>query len=99
MFQTLIRPSSGASEYLLCCVGCNDRGFVSNIKMMHGPIRIIFTHTSNFIQIRPVGAELFHADGKTEKQDRKTDVQKDRHTTKLIVARRKFFESAQKMPI
>ena len=22
MFQTLIRPSSGASEYLLCCVGC-----------------------------------------------------------------------------
>ena len=21
MFQTLIRPSSGASEYLLCCVG------------------------------------------------------------------------------
>ena len=28
MFQTLIRPFSGASEFLLCCVGCNDRGFV-----------------------------------------------------------------------
>jgi len=28
MFQTLIRPSSGDSEYLLCCVDCNDRGFV-----------------------------------------------------------------------
>jgi len=28
MFQTLIRPSSGASEYLLCCLGCNDRGFL-----------------------------------------------------------------------
>ena len=30
MFQTLIRPSSGASEYLLCCVGCNDRTIPNN---------------------------------------------------------------------
>ena len=37
------------------------------------------TRISNFIKIRPVGAELFHADGQTERQ-----------TTKLIVAFRNF---------
>jgi hypothetical protein len=36
---------------------------------------------SNFIKIRPVGAELFHADGQT---DRQTDM------TKLRVAFRHF---------
>jgi hypothetical protein len=35
------------------------------------------TQTSNFTKIRPVGAELFHADGQTD-------------MTKLIVAFRKF---------
>jgi len=37
------------------------------------------------MQIRSMGAELFHADGRT---DRRTDGQKD--MTKLIVAFRKF---------
>jgi len=27
------------------------------------------THTSNYIKIRPVEAELFHADGETDEQD------------------------------
>jgi len=36
---------------------------------------------SNFMKIRPVGAKLFHADGRT---DRET------HMTKLIVAPRNF---------
>ena len=34
----------------------------SVITMMHGTINIRLT---NFMQIRPVGAELFHADGRT----------------------------------
>jgi hypothetical protein len=43
--------------------------------------RRIFPQISNFTKIRPVGAELFHADGQT---DSRTDV------TKLIVAFRNF---------
>jgi len=27
------------------------------------------THISNFIKIRPVGAQLFHADGRTDRYD------------------------------
>jgi len=52
--------------------------------MMHGPINIRFLfrfwtnpQISNFMEIRPVGAELFHVDGWT---DIVTDM------TKLIVA-------------
>ena len=41
----------------------------------------------NFIKIRPVEAELFHADGQTHRQ---TDRQTDRQMTKLIVAFRNF---------
>ena len=69
MFQTLIRPSSGVSEYLLCCVGwleacwCYVAGLsvgdvvsecklnhhlYSNIKMMHGPIRISYFHMQSW---------------------------------------------------
>ena len=40
---------------------------------------------TNFVKIRPVGAELFHADGGT---DRQTDRQAD--MTKLIVAFHNF---------
>jgi hypothetical protein len=43
------------------------------------------TQISNFINIRPVGAELFHADRQT---DRYTD------TTELIVAFSQFCERA-----
>jgi hypothetical protein len=44
---------------------------------------------SNFLKIRPVGAELFHADGRIDGQtDRGTDRQTD--ITKLIVAFRNF---------
>jgi hypothetical protein len=42
------------------------------------------THTiSNFMKIRPVGAELFHADGQTD-------------TTKLIVTFRNFANTPNK---
>ena len=34
------------------------------------------TQISNFKEIRPLGTELFHAEGRT---DRQTDRQKDRH--------------------
>ena len=51
IFQTLIRPSSGASEYLLCCVGwleaclCYVAGLsvgdvVSECRLNHCPVRI-----------------------------------------------------------
>jgi len=52
--------------------------------MMHGPTNIELT---NFIKIRPVGTELFHADGLTEGQ---TGRQADTDMTKLIVAFRIF---------
>ena len=42
---------------------------------------------SNFIKIRPVGAELFHADGW---KDRQADM------TKLIVAARSFANTSKK---
>ena len=43
------------------------------------------THISYFIYIRPVGAELLHADGRMDgRTDRQTDMMK------LIVAFRKF---------
>ena len=45
----------------------------------------INTQTLNFMKIRPVGFELFHADRQT---DRRTDGQTD--AMKLIVAFRKF---------
>ena len=48
-------------------LNCLD-GFPKNIR------------TSNFMKIRPVGAELFHVDGRTDQKD----------TTKLIVAFRNF---------
>jgi len=41
---------------------------------------------SNFIKIRPLGAELFHADGRTDRRrregqnDARTDGQRDRET-------------------
>ena len=32
--------------------------------------RLVFEkYVTNFMKIRPVGAELFHADGQTDKQD------------------------------
>jgi hypothetical protein len=43
---------------------------------------------SNFIQIRPVGAELFHADKQTDER---------RNTTKLTIAFLQFFERAKKI--
>jgi hypothetical protein len=57
--------------------------------MVHGTTDIKFnfldwfsknTQTSNFMKIRPVGAELFHADGRTD-------------MTKLIVAFRSFADA------
>ena len=39
------------------------------------------TYVSNFMKIRPVGAELLHADGRTDRH---------RDMTKLIVALRTF---------
>jgi hypothetical protein len=45
------------------------------------------------MKIRPVGAELFHADGRTDGQtERRTEGQADRRTdmTKLTVALRNF---------
>ena len=42
------------------------------------------TQISNFVKIRPVGAELFHADGRTD-------------TTKLIVAFRNFVNTSKTM--
>ena len=45
------------------------------------------------MKMRPVGAELFHADGRTDRQtDGQTDRRMDGQTdaTKLIVAFRKF---------
>jgi len=52
--------------------------------MMHGPINIKLT---NFIKIHAVGAELFHADGRTEGQ---TGRQADTDMKKLIVALSNF---------
>jgi len=52
----------------------------------------------SFINIRPVEAEVFHADGHTDRQtDRHTDRQTDRQTwrTKLIVS---FCNSAPNVP-
>jgi hypothetical protein len=49
------------------------------------------TQTSNFIQIRPVGAELFHEDGRT---DRRTDM------SKLIVVFQNFANAPKNsMPV
>jgi len=45
----------------------------------------INTPIPNFMKIRPLGAELFHVDGRT-----------DRHMTKLIVAFRNFCERVKK---
>ena len=42
------------------------------------------THTSNLMKIRPVGAELFYAEGQT---DRQTDM------TRLIVGFRSFADA------
>jgi len=48
----------------------------------------------NFIKIRRVGAELFHADGWTDGQmDRQTDM------TKLIVALRNFANAPKKQVV
>jgi hypothetical protein len=46
-------------------------------------------YTSNFINFRPVGAELFHADGQMD-TDRQTDI------TKLIVAFDNFAKEPKK---
>jgi len=53
------------------------------------------TQISNFMKIRPVEAELFHADGRAERRsdgrtDGRTDRQRETDTTKLIVAFRNF---------
>jgi hypothetical protein len=45
------------------------------------------TQISNFFKVRPVGAELFYAD---KRVDRQTDM------TKLIVAFRNFFNAPKK---
>ena len=52
---------------------------ILHIIEMHGTG--VKTQISNFMKIRPVGAELFHADGRT---DRQTDM------TKLTVAFTQF---------
>jgi len=46
------------------------------------------TQISNFMQIRPLGVELFHADGWT-----------DRQATKLVVAFRNFANASKKVLI
>jgi len=59
------------------------------------------TQTSNITKLRPVGANLFHAAGRT---DRQTDSQKDRHThthththmTKLIINFCNYAEAQKK---
>jgi len=43
------------------------------------------TQISNFMKIRPVGAELFHADGRKDRQKTRRT-----HMTKLTVAFRNF---------
>jgi hypothetical protein len=43
------------------------------------------SHISNFLKIRPVGAELFHADGQTDGR-----TEKRTEKTQLIVAFRNF---------
>jgi len=51
--------------------------------------------TSNFINIRPAGVELFHADGRTDGQtDRQTDRQTD--MPKLIFALHKLANVTKK---
>jgi hypothetical protein len=51
------------------------------IKLEFSPNTFLIIHTyKNFMKIRPVGAELFHADRPREQRD----------TTKLIVAFRNF---------
>jgi hypothetical protein len=45
-----------------------------------------YVQISNFMKIRPVGAEMFHADGRTERQ---TDMMK------LIVTVRSFANAAK----
>ena len=47
-----------------------------------------YTPMPNLVKIRPVGAELLRADGRTDKTDRQTD-----SMTKLAVAFRNFLDA------
>jgi len=47
MFQTLIRPSSGASEYLLCCVGWLEACWCYVARLSVGDVVSEWTTTSS----------------------------------------------------
>jgi len=55
------------------------------------------THISNFMKIRPVGAELFHPEKRKEGEtDKRIEGQTD--MTKLLVAFRNFANATKKAP-
>jgi hypothetical protein len=74
MFRTSQGPSSGSRD--LCLTEVTDIGSVKK--------RIVCQIS---MKIRPVGAELFHADGLTDRQD----------MTKLTVAFRNFANAPKKL--
>ena len=78
MFRTSICPSSGV-QVVYCCMWCSALGVVAVVLRSRC---LVFTNfqknqISNFMNIRPVEAELFDADGKVDGQ---TEGQTERQT-------------------
>ena len=87
MSETLSKLSSGLHvRYMLFLTDFNETWFFSKFFSKN-------TKIQHFMKIRPVGAELWHADGQT---DRQTERQVD--MTKLIVPLRNFSKAPTKLP-